>query len=74
MSCSPAMRRTSTSLVAQKEENRKWCKGTDYSWHVDHLLREFGFAPLAISSDRQFSGARKFDDDDEAALSFDVTH
>jgi len=21
---------------------RKWCRGMDYSWHVQHLLREFG--------------------------------
>jgi hypothetical protein len=26
---------------------RKWCRGMDYSWHVQHLLREFGCGPLA---------------------------
>ena len=26
---------------------RKWRKGRDYSWHLQHLLREFGWGPLA---------------------------
>ncbi len=26
---------------------RKWCRGMDYSWHAQHLLREFGCGPLA---------------------------
>ena len=26
---------------------RKWRKGRDYSWHLHHLLREFGWGPLA---------------------------
>ena len=26
---------------------RKWRKGRDYSWHLQHLLREFGCGPLA---------------------------
>jgi hypothetical protein len=26
---------------------RKWYRGMDYSWHVQHLLREFGCGPLA---------------------------
>jgi hypothetical protein len=25
----------------------KWRKGTDYSWHVQHLLREFGCGHFA---------------------------
>jgi len=31
---------------------RKWCRGRDYSWHVQHLLREFGCGPLAESVGR----------------------
>jgi hypothetical protein len=26
---------------------RKWCRGMDYSWHVQHLLREFGRGQFA---------------------------
>ena len=26
---------------------RKWCRGVDYSWHVQHLLREFGLGDYA---------------------------
>ena len=26
---------------------RKWWRGSDYSWHVQHLLREFGLGPYA---------------------------
>ena len=26
---------------------RKWCRGMGYSWHVQHLLCEFGCGPLA---------------------------
>jgi hypothetical protein len=26
---------------------RKWCRGMDYAWHVQHLLREFGCGALA---------------------------
>jgi len=26
---------------------RKWSRGMDYSWHVQHLLREYGCGPLA---------------------------
>jgi len=33
---------------------RKWRRGMDYSWHVQHLLREFGrgeFAdPLSVAA------------------------
>src|SRR5271169_6672221 len=25
----------------------KWWKGRDYSWHLQHLLREFGCGPFA---------------------------
>jgi hypothetical protein len=25
---------------------RKWKRGMDYSWHVQHLLREFGHGQL----------------------------
>jgi hypothetical protein len=27
---------------------RKWCRGMDYSWHVQHLLREFGCGRFAF--------------------------
>jgi hypothetical protein len=26
---------------------RKWRRGVDYSWHVQHLLREFGLGQYA---------------------------
>jgi hypothetical protein len=26
---------------------RKWSRGMDYSWHVQHLLREFGRGQFA---------------------------
>jgi hypothetical protein len=26
---------------------RKWRRGVDYSWHVHHLLREFGLGQYA---------------------------
>jgi hypothetical protein len=28
---------------------RKWWRGMDYSWHVQHLLREFGRGQFADS-------------------------
>ena len=34
---------------------RKWSKGMDYSWHVQHLLREFGHGQFADPC----SGARR---------------
>jgi len=26
---------------------RKWLRGVDYSWHLQHLLREFGLGQYA---------------------------
>jgi hypothetical protein len=34
---------------------RKWWRGMDYSWHVQHLLREFGRGQFA---DRRSVAAR----------------
>jgi hypothetical protein len=39
---------------------RKWRKGRDYSWHLQHLLREFGCGPLAdLAKDRTVGLSRR---------------
>ena len=42
---------------------RKWCRGADYSWHVQHLLREFGlgeYSSFAQSPDVEPTDRERF--------------